>query len=1190
MADPVSWQFWIDRGGTFTDIVARRPDGSRVVHKLLSDAPERYADAAEQGIRDVLGLGDGEALPALDVVKMGTTVATNALLERKGERVLLLVDRGLEDLLRIGTQARPDLFAREIRLPEPLAEVTVGIGGRTLADGSGEPLDEGEVRAALESAFVCGIRSVAVALVHAWRYPQKESRIVELAREVGFTQVSASHAVSPVPRLVPRAETAVVDAWLTPVLQRRVAALQAALHGTRLLFMQSNGGLVDARAFRGKDAILSGPAGGVVGAVRTAAAAGFHRIVAFDMGGTSTDVSHHAGELERTWETEIAGVRLRTPMLAIHTVAAGGGSICSFLDGRFSVGPDSAGAVPGPACYRRGGPLTITDCNVALGKIWIDAFPAVFGPAGDQPLDVGAARERLGELAARVTESTGRPHSPEQVAEGLVAVAVETMARAIRRISIERGHDLAGAALCCFGGAGGQHACLVADALGMDTVLIHPLAGVLSALGMGLAVQRELRERAVERPLTREAMGDLRAVLDGLVEDATMALAAQGVEGSRAERRAHLRRGGTDTALVVPWGSYEALVSAFRALHHQRYGVVPEDGEVVVEGLSVEVVGGEEPVDAPWVEGSDAGGDPLLGSAPLFTGGALHDAPVLRRARLPVGWVVRGPAVVVEATATTVVEPGWVATVTERRDLVLRRESPLRSRATTEADPTLLAVFNHRFMSVAEQMGVTLEHNAWSVNIKERRDYSCAVFDGAGNLVANAPHIPVHLGSMGDAVAEVLRATGGQVSVGDAWMLNDPYHGGTHLPDITVVSPVFAEGRPLFFVASRGHHADVGGRTPGSMPPDSRTIDEEGLRVACFPLVSAGRFDEAGLRALLGGGPWPVRNPDQNVADLRAQLAANEKGARALRDLVDTYGLPVVLAYMGHVRDNAAESVRRLVGQLREGSLTLETDDGDRVCVRVAPGPGQTVLVDLRGTSPQSGGNANAPLAVCRAVVLYVFRLLVDADIPLNAGCLLPITLRVARGSLLDPVYPAAVVAGNVETSQVLADALLGALGAMAGCQGTMNNLTFGDGERQYYETLCGGAGAGPGFHGASGVHTHMTNSRLTDPEILEMRHPVVVEAFGLRRGSGGDGRWRGGDGVIRRLRFLAPQEVAILSGRRRVPPHGLLGGGPGAPGRNRLLRVGGVVDDLGGRAHVHVGAGDVLVIETPGGGGWGTP
>ena len=1188
------WQFWVDRGGTFTDVVGRRPDGVRVVRKLLSDAPERYADAAVQGIRELLGLAPGEPLPvtAIDAVKMGTTVATNALLERKGERVLLLLDRGLEDLLLIGTQARPDLFARAIRLPAPLAERTVGVAGRTRVDGTSEPLDEEAVRAALADARAVGIGSVAVALAHAWRYPAHEARVAALAVAAGFEHVGASHAVSPVVRLVPRAETTVVDAYLTPVLRRRVAALQAELRGVRLLFMQSNGGLVDAGSFRGKDAILSGPAGGVVGAARTASAAGFDRIVAFDMGGTSTDVSHHAGAWERTWEAEVAGIRLRTPMLAIHTVAAGGGSVLRYEDGRFLVGPGSAGAVPGPACYRRGGPLTVTDCNVLLGRIQPAHFPAVFGPAGDAPLDAAVVRERFEALAAQV--AAPGPRTPEAVAAGFLEVAVETMARAIRRISIERGHDLAGAALVCFGGAGGQHACAVADSLGMDAVLIHPLAGVLSALGMGLAVQRELRERAVERPLASTALPELVATLDALADDATAALTAQGVPASsvRVERWAHLRRRGTDAPLVVPWGDLAALHVSFDEEHRRRYGVLPDAGEVVVEGLSVEAIGGEEPVDS--AAPANPGGDPSEGRAPLYVGSAWHDAPILARARLAPGASVEGPALLVEQTGTTLVEPGWRATVTARFDLVLRRVTPRPRRTTaTEADPTLLTVFNHRFMSVAEQMGITLEHNAWSVNIKERRDYSCAVFDAVGRLVANAPHIPVHLGSMGDTVGEVLRATGGRLSPGDAYLLNDPYRGGTHLPDITVVSPVFDEGggRLLFFVASRGHHADVGGKTPGSMPPDSRTIDEEGVRVACFPLVRGGLLDEAGLRSLLAAGPYPARNPAQNLADLRAQLAANARGTGALRELVREHGLAVVHAYMGHVRANAAAAVRRLIAGLSDGALILETDDGCHVAVRVTVDrAGERLVVDLSGTSPAQAGNANAPLPVVRAVVLYVFRLLVDADIPLNAGCLEPIELRVPPGSLLDPLPPAAVVAGNVETSQILADALLGALGAMAGSQGTMNNLTFGDGERQYYETLCGGAGAGPGFHGASGVHTHMTNSRLTDPEVLEMRHPVLVEAFGLRRGSGGSGQWRGGDGVTRRLLFLAPQEVAILSGRRLVPPHGMAGGGAGQPGRNRLVRPDGTVVELGPRAHAHVSPGDVLVIETPGGGGWGPP
>ena len=1193
------WQVFIDRGGTFTDVVAIGPTGRRVVHKLLSDDPGRYEDAALRGIRDVMGLVSGEPLPvsAIDVIKMGTTVATNALLERKGERTVLVVDRGFADALRIGLQTRPDLFARAIVLPEPLYERVIEVGGRVTAGGDVlEPLDEEQARADLLAAHSAGIRSVAIALMHGYRYPDHERRLAAIAREVGFGQVSASHEVSPLMKLVGRGDTTVADAWLSPVLRRRVDALAARTGDVRLLFMQSNGGLAAAATFRGKDAVLSGPAGGVVGAVRTSAAAGFDHIIGFDMGGTSTDVCHHAGEYERTFETEVAGVRLRAPMMAVHTVAAGGGSILHFDGARFLVGPDSAGADPGPACYRRGGPLTITDANVLLGKVLPEHFPRVFGPDGDEPIDGDLVRARFAELARTVSGALGREQTPEQVAEGFVAVAVETMARAIRRISIDRGHHLRGYALCSFGGAGGQHACLVADALEVDTVLIHPHAGVLSALGIGLAVQRAFRERSVEAALSDAVVPELERVLAALEADARDELVAQGVSGAlvRVVRRAHLRYEGTDTAFVVSYGTPAEMVARFEEEHRRRYGFEPPEWGVVVEALAVEAIAGDEVLDPGWVDDPETALREPIGETTLRVGGEGLPTPVYKRSALPAGTTLVGPAVLVEATGTTVVEPGWGAEVSTRKDLILHRILGREGAgSTTAVDPTLLTVFNHRFMSVAEQMGVTLEHNAHSVNIKERRDYSCAVFDREGRLVANAPHIPVHLGSMGESVRAAIAAHDGAMGPGDVTMLNDPYGGGTHLPDITVVTPVYDEGEAelLFYVASRGHHADVGGTTPGSMPPDSRAIDEEGVLVRCFPLSEGGRFRERAVLELLTGGPHPARNPRQNIADLRAQVAANARGVRELRGLVARFGLETVRAYMEHVRSNAADSVRRLLDRLPDGEMSCLTDEGCVVRVRVSVDKeARRARIDFTGTSPQQETNANAPLAVCKAAVLYVFRTLVDADIPLSSGCLEPLDIVVPEGSLLDPRYPAAVVAGNVETSQTVADTLLGALGAMAASQGTMNNLTFGDETHQYYETLCGGAGAGPGFDGASAVHTHMTNSRLTDPEVLEARFPVLVEAFSVRRGSGGGGVHTGGDGVVRRLRFLAPMTVAILSGRRVVPPHGLAGGEPGMCGSNRVERAGGSVEELGGRARIQVEPGDVLVIETPGGGGYGPP
>ncbi|MEW5729367.1 MAG: hydantoinase B/oxoprolinase family protein [Pseudomonadota bacterium] len=1188
----MAWQFWIDRGGTFTDIVARRPDGALVTAKLLSENPEQYPDAALAGIRRLLGVAGDEPIPAERVaaVKMGTTVATNALLERKGDRTVLVVTRGFADLLRIGTQHRPDLFAREIKLPEMLYERVVEVPERVSATGELlVPLDEAAARAGLEQAYAAGIRSAAILCLHGYRFPAHERRLGELAREAGFTQVSLSHEASPLMKAVGRGDTTVVDAYLSPILRRYVDRVAAELSGTRLLFMQSSGGLTDARRFQGKDAILSGPAGGVVGVVRTAAMAGFDRIIGFDMGGTSTDVCHYDGEYERSFDTTVAGVRLRAPMMRIHTVAAGGGSILAYDGARFRVGPESAGANPGPACYRRGGPLTVTDCNVMAGKLSPDFFPAVFGPAADQPLDAEAVRAKFADLAARV----GR--SPEEVAEGFLSIAVLNMANAIKQVSVQRGYDVSRYTLACFGGAGGQHACLVADALGMDTVFLHPLAGVLSAYGMGLADLAVLKERAVEAVLDDAAMKQVARAFADLEAEARSELERQGVERAdmRSTRRLLVKYQGSDTPLEVPAGDRVAVEAGFAAAHRARYGFLMENRPLVVEAVSVEIAGGGERLDEP--EDATPRTAPLTPRATqrLFSGGAWHAAPVHDRADLVPGDRVDGPAIVTEPTATTVVEPGWRAEMTGRRHLVLRRvvPRPQRFAAGTRVDPVLLEVFNNLFMSAAEQMGAVLANTAHSVNIKERLDFSCAVFDPTGGLVANAPHIPVHLGSMGDSVRAILRSRAATMRPGDSYLLNSPYNGGTHLPDVTVVTPVFIGGRPLFFVASRGHHADIGGMTPGSMPPDSTAIDQEGVLIDDVMLVREGRFLEQDVVALLESGPWPARNIRQNVADLQAQLAANEKGAAELIRMVDQFGIETVQAYMGHVQDNAEESVRRVLARLSDGSFAVEMDSGAvvKVAVRVDRAARRAV-VDFTGTSPQVAGNLNAPSAICRAAVLYVFRTIVDDAIPLNEGCLKPIEIVIPDGSLLAPRPPAAVVAGNVETSQAIVDALMGALGVMAASQGTMNNFTFGDATRQYYETICGGAGAGPDFDGASAVHTHMTNSRLTDPEVLEWRFPVLVDGFSIRRGSGGAGAHRGGDGVVRRVKFLEPMTAAILSNRRRIAPFGLNGGDDARPGRNAILRADGTVEELPGTAQAEMHPGDVFVIETPGGGGYGKP
>ncbi len=1186
------WQFWIDRGGTFTDIVARRPDGSLATAKLLSDNPERYRDAAIEGIRAMLGVKEGGRIPAREIecVKMGTTVATNALLERKGERTALFITRGFRDALRIAYQNRPRIFARHIVLPDVLYSKVVEVDERIGAHGDVVlPLNEQKTLSDLEKAFQEGYRSIAIVFMHGYRYPDHELRTETLARRAGFGQISVSHKVSPLMKLVGRGDTTVVDAYLSPILGRYVEQVAGELAGVRLMFMQSNGGLADARAFRGKDAILSGPAGGIVGAARTARAAGFDRIIGFDMGGTSTDVTHYAGEFERSLETRIAGVRLRAPMMDIHTVAAGGGSILHFDGARYRVGPDSAGAVPGPACYRRGGPLTVTDANVLLGKIQPGWFPRVFGENGDEALDSAIVRSRFESLSRDI----GDGRTPEQVAEGFIDIAVGNMANAIKHISVQRGHDVTAYTLACFGGAAGQHACRVADALAMTRIFIHPLAGVLSAYGMGLADQIVMKQGAVEARLDGESLGTLERTAQMLSNQASEELLAQGADPRRIvlRTRVHLKYEGTDTALAVPFGTIADMARAFEAAYRRQFSFLMPGKPLIAEAVSVEAaVAGE--VFQEWSPPETSRANPAS-TVRMFSGGRWHDAPLYRREELSPGAVLTGPAIIAEANATTVVEPGWEAKVTSMNHLVLERreERPRPPAIGTGADPVMLEIFNNLFMSIAEQMGLRLQNTAYSVNIKERLDFSCALFDGEGNLVANAPHMPVHLGSMGESIRTVIRENAGRIRPGNVYMLNAPYNGGTHLPDVTVVTPVFLKNRIRFYVASRGHHADIGGITPGSMPPDSRTVDEEGVLIDNFLLVEEGRWREAETAALLGSGRYPARNIAQNLADLRAQVAANEKGVQALGEMTEHFGLDAVLAYMRHVQANAEESVRRVIDVLKDGEFELPLDNGAVIRVRIEiDKTSRSATIDFTGTSAQLESNFNAPPAVAMAAVLYVFRTLVDEDIPLNAGCLKPLRVIIPEGSMLNPRYPAAVVAGNVETSQCTTDALYGALGVLAGSQGTMNNFTFGDARHQYYETVAGGSGAGPDFRGTDVVQTHMTNSRLTDPEVLEWRFPVRLEGFAIRRGSGGAGRHRGGDGAIRRVRFLAPMTAAILSGRRRVRPHGLAGGGPGAAGRNYVIRAGGERVELGPSDRIEMGPGDLFVIETPGGGGFGNP
>lgn len=1188
-----AWEFWIDRGGTFTDVVAQTPDGRLLTRKLLSENPERYPDAAVQGIRDCLGLAPEDPIPdgQIAAVKMGTTVATNALLERKGERVLLLITQGFADLLRIGTQARPDLFALHIQRPDLLHEAVAEVPGRLDAAGAEiTPLDEPATRAALRAAYAQGLRAVAVALMHAYLNPAHEVRVGQIAAEEGFTQISLSHQVSRLAKLVARGDTTVVDAYLSPILRRYVAQVEGALDmgraTGRLLFMQSSGGLTEAHRFMGKDAILSGPAGGIVGMVQTAQAAGFDRLIGFDMGGTSTDVSHYAGHYERSFETEVAGVRMRAPMMDIHTVAAGGGSVCSFRDGRLQVGPESAGANPGPASYGRGGPLTITDCNVVLGRLSPDHFPAVFGPEGTAPLDAQAALARCTAIADEIAAATGRAKmSPQELATGFLRIAIDNMAHAIKKISVQRGHDVTGYTLQCFGGAGGQHACGVADALGMTRIFLHPFAGVLSAYGMGLAEIRALHEVQFEAPLAD--IDAARARLNEITAVVRDEVAAQGATTPRLLARAHLRYDGSHQPLEVAFDDAEAMRVAFEAAHHARFGFASPERAVLFDMLAVEAIG-----DGARLPPAQAPKPQAIAPTPVQVW--LDDwteVPLYDRDTLAEGTQITGPAILREATGTVVVAPGWQARVDAAANLILERKLPLvRDHAVgTDADPVLLEVFNNLFMSVADQMGAALANTAWSVNIKERLDFSCAIFDAQGDLVANAPHVPVHLGSMSHAVKVVIQATRGRARPGDAWMLNSPYNGGTHLPDVTVITPVFLEGVPVFWLGSRGHHADIGGRTPGSSPPDSRHIEEEGVLIDLFLLVEQGRLREEATRELLAQGRYPARSIAQNMADLKAQIAANETGRRELLRVVAAYGADVVSAYMAHVQDNAEACVRAVIDRLEDGDFTYPMDIGStiRVAVRVDRAARRAV-VDFTGTSAQHAGNYNAPAAVARAVVLYVFRTLVGKPIPLNEGCLRPLTILLPEGSLLNPRAPAAVIAGNTEVSQAACNALYGALGVMACSQGTMNNFVWGNAQFQNYETIAGGTGAGPGFAGCDAVQSHMTNTRMTDPEILEKRFPVRLESFAIRRGSGGAGQWPGGDGALRRMRFLEAVTVTTLCGSRQVAPFGAAGGATGAVGENRVIWPDGRIEILQGNDERTLPADAVFEMRTPGGGGWG--
>lgn len=1195
------WQFWIDRGGTFTDIVARTPDGSLSIHKLLSENPECYQDAAIHGIRFLLGLAVDEPIPAhtIGVVKMGTTVATNALLERKGEPCLLLITRGMRDMLRIGYQNRPSLFDLRIELPEMLYQSVAEVDERLAADGKIiTPIDLQQTRKELEQAYAQGLRSVAVVLMHGYRFHSHELQIGALAQEIGFNQISLSHQVSPLIKFVSRGDTTVVDAYLSPILRRYVNQVGSALGIERgacqaLMCMQSNGGLTDSLLFQGKDAILSGPAGGVVGMVQSAKAQGFERLIGFDMGGTSTDVCHYGGSYERSFETEVAGVRIRAPMMSIHTVAAGGGSIVHYADGRMQVGPESAGANPGPACYRRGGPLTVTDCNLLLGKIQPDKFPQVFGVNADQALDTAVVHTAFAKLFEGIAKTTSsRFTAPEEIAEGFLRIAVENMANAIKKISVQRGYDVTRYTLNCFGGAGGQHACLIADQLGMESIFIHPFAGVLSAFGIGLADVRVISEYQFTQPInkTLEAQG----ILQRLAEEAINEVQSQGIDKAdiACTRTAYIRTEGSDQTLSIVFGSEAAMRVDFAEAHLQRFGFVPSNQPLLIDLLTCEAIGSTgEPVTLP---SAPVGDIEAYENALMYSQGEWLDVKLLDRHQLGEGQSLDGPAIIIESTGTTVVESGWQASCISGGNLLLKRIVSLQRQQAigTSVDPVHLEVFNNLFMSVADQMGGTLANTSCSVNIKERLDFSCAIFDANGYLIANAPHVPVHLGSMSDSVRGILNKHRNSIKPGDVFMLNNPYNGGTHLPDITVITPVFSENSKqiIFTVASRGHHADIGGKTPGSAPPDSRHIEEEGVLIDDFLLVAQGEFREAEARSLLASGRFPCRNINQNMADLAAQIAANNTGVQALQSIIAQYGLPVVHSYMGHVQNNAEESVRRVLDVLHDGNFIYKLDSGAQICVQIRVDHKlRCASIDFSGTSAQDTFNYNAPRAVCRAVVLYVFRTLVQSSIPLNEGCLKPIDIHIPECSMISPQYPAAVISGNTEVSQAIADCLYGALGVLAGSQGTMNNLVYGNEQYQNYETVCGGTGAGDGFDGASAVHSHMTNTRMTDPEVLEIRFPVRVDSFAIRTESGGIGKWRGGDGIVRKLRFLEEATATVLSSNRINRPFGVAGGNPGDSGKNLIERAEGNSVELQGNDTAQMQPGDVFVMYTPGGGGFGS-
>ena len=1194
------WQFWIDRGGTFTDIVAKKPDGKIIIDKLLSENSDAYKDAAVEGIRRILELKKDDKIPTdiISSVKMGTTVATNALLERKGDRTLLLITKGFGDLLRIGYQNRPLLFDLNIKLPELLYERVVEVSERLNDKGDVvTELNEEEVRNSLIKAKSDGINSVAIAFMHSYINPDHENKIEQIAKEENFNQISVSHKVSPLIKLVGRGDTTVVDAYLSPILRRYVNQVSEELKDTKstqLMFMQSNGGLTDANLFQGKDALLSGPAGGVVSMTQTGKQAGFNKLIGFDMGGTSTDVCHFAGEFERSFETELAGVRIRAPMMQINTVAAGGGSILSYKDGRFQVGPESAGAIPGPASYGRGGPLTVTDCNVLLGKLNPDFFPKVFGETGDQPLNFEIVKKKFLDLSDIISKEKNEPMMDIfKMAEGFLKIAVENMANAIKKISIQKGYDLTNYMLNCFGGAGGQHACNVADSLGISNVMIHPYAGVLSAYGMGLAEIRSIREGHFEKNITN--ILDAENLIEILSSQAKKDLNDQDISDASIIllKNAFLHYKGSHQNLEIKFDTPENMRKSFEQEHKKRFGFFVEDREIFIEMLTVEAVGKKtDNYNFLNPNTSTTKANPIAFKK-MYVNGSKINTPIYKRDELIIGQNISGPAIIVEATGTNIIDDSWSGTIDKHYNLILSRveEKKLQKGIGTSVDVVMLEVFNNLFMNIAEQMGATLANTAYSVNIKERLDFSCALFNNEGSLVANAPHVPVHLGSMSEAIKTVVRLNKDNIYPDDVFVLNAPFNGGTHLPDVTVITPVFDKNGKeiIFFVASRGHHADIGGKTPGSGPPDSKHIEEEGVLIDNFKLFDKGIFREQEMRKILSSGKYPCRNIEHNMADLAAQVAANKTGIHEINSMIDQFGIETVHAYMNHVQDNAEESIRNAIVNLKQGEYEYELDNGEFIRVNVKiDKKNREAIIDFTGTAPKNPFNYNAPMAVCYAVILYVFRTLVGNNIPLNEGCFKPIKIIIPNNSMINAKYPSAVIAGNTEVSQLTCNALFGALGVIAGSQATMNNFIWGNDSIQNYETICGGTGAGPNFHGTSAIQTHMTNTRSTDPEVLETRFPVRLEEFSIRENSGGKGKFNGGDGVTRKLRFLEPMTVTTLCSHRRVKPFGLNGGSPGDCGKEWLERTDGKILNLNGNDSCEVEPNDLFVMQTPGGGGFG--